>query len=1257
MQASNVTGLDVGSCGRMAGNGLLLSNLCFSSNRVHCFPFSAVKLPLVKEKSEDHALLLTSAAPDPQWSHSLFALIPSWTKRILSKRASSINHQLHEEMPRSSVSSGSGITFQKCAMVTMQHEPQTAYVRLVINNTNAPFASNITDLILLDNITSLSLQETSGSRISDGFQIFKRGFLSVGECYSVDYVAVLNVKDTWDGRVLTLPAKLTFRNSSLNKTELSSLMASFTITGEEKTKILFHHGIHALGFIIAFVISLMLTCVIFFAVYQTRRLTRSFPNKKQEMGQESTPEHKLEPIQFNSRDAINEEILLNDQIIDILCFEESENMLQSLEDLEVTSLTRVDADLEAYRMQFCKDAIALLMKNVIISHSLSPHVEKKMSSIFRKQFLAMETEIQAEYERKMVALTAECNLEARKEVETQQQRERAANEEGEELMKRASEKSAAEYRGLLDKLHKLERNHMKRFLLVKQEEYFAKAYRQLALSQRTELHHIFFTQIKNAIFKGELKLEVAKALLQDYAKIQGDVEELMDFLQTNKNYHLSKRFAYREYLIKQGQLWDSKVSSLWNMGVNQIENLINKMERSGHLPENHSGMLLDRAQGEVRSIKQKLDHSLKQEKQKLHQKLIAKRRREMLQKKEQWKEQMSVGDSLKTTKEVGHYLSQQQKLLTDHTIEFEELIEKLDYDAHEELKELRFVLMEKAVEELRRVSYGVITQELLKFNVPKPHLQQIMEEHKKEAAVQAEQLEKEQCDMTVANEELLQNMRDKLSGELLRGVAEQKSLRNWEQLVFLKLLSLPLSLSEEELLKVRQEFHCCFSQMDCNLALPKIQARVLLQAYQSGWREEELLKVHQSLEVPDKLQQAKVKKPRSKSKNKIDVLKKLMEDKICIYEQPITVENLNKLHSELLLEREHQLHNRENKLGEYITSLQFQKTDKKSKTLEIYTSLVNIQALLLEELNTSRILTKSECTQILERHNPEIEELDRKLECEMLHKESVDQQQYLMSRQRWAPDGIGLSSEGVEVNADRQVSAMLRQAMNQCKQLVNQHRQSLQEEQWDKVMLEDLLENIEMDTLLALYGKELRLAAYLTKLTMIQVGMLHRLLNLLLPLSSHNELLSLLDSISAKYADSAIESDNNTAGADSCKKRKCQGSWHALENKVRQEMIKQGLEKINSGSGRKESLLTKRQPTLMRKAAFSHLECLSEHSSMELLEQTDSTAEAIELSGTGEKIFLFRDQPDHTLCLQSSPRKKKKNFLNSKKAVLASMNQ
>lgn len=80
--------------------------------------------------------------------------------------------------------------------------------------------------------------------------------------------------------------------------------------------------------------------------------------------------------------------------------------------------------------------------------------------------------------------------------------------------------SAVECSSLLRTLHGLEQVHLRRSLALQQEEDFAKAHRQLAIFQRNELHNIFFTQIKSAIFQGELKPEAARMLLQDYANIQ-----------------------------------------------------------------------------------------------------------------------------------------------------------------------------------------------------------------------------------------------------------------------------------------------------------------------------------------------------------------------------------------------------------------------------------------------------------------------------------------------------------------------------------------------------------------------------------------------------------------------------------------------------------------------------------------------------------------------------------------------------------------
>ncbi|XP_054028405.1 limbin isoform X2 [Dryobates pubescens] len=1238
-------------CGQTAAG--VIQDYLWLQEEMECLGMT-VPLPLVIEASKAPHRLLTSAASDNQWSHSLFALIPSWTKKILFKRESSVEYQLPEDMSNMSVSPGFGITLQKCGVVDVEHDPQTAYITVLINNTNTLLSTNITDLILLDNITGLHVQKTSGNKTTDGMQIYRKRYLQGGEHFAVNYSALLDTREMWDGRVLTLPAKLSFRSSSQNKTHLVSLMASFTITEEGKTKISYSHAIHASGFFIAFLVSLVLTSAVLFIVSPKQKLKWNFCDKNQEVQHELSQKQSLEHSQFNSGDLFSEDTNLNDQIIDILSFEESQNMLQALEDLEVASLTRADADLEAYRTQICKEVIAMLMKNMVLSHSLFPHVEKRMGSIFKMQFLAMEKEIQEEYERKMVALTAECNLETRKKMEAHHQKARHANEEAEELMKKVSEKPAVEYRSLLDRLHRLEQDHLKRFLLLKQEEYFAKAYRQLAVIQRKELHNIFFTQITNAASKGDLKLEATKTLVEDYSQVQGDIEELMDFLQASTKYHLNRRFAYREYLISKIQLRDSQASALINAAAAQITTLISKTERAGHLPESHLGVLLDQAEAEINSVKQKFNHDLKQEKQKLRQKLITKRRREMLQQqKEHQKEQLSLGDPFKTTREVTHYLSHWKNLLSDQAIEFEELTEKLDFEASEELKELLFSITDKTVEELKRVQYGIFVQELVKLSVPKMFLLEAVEEQKKEMVVKHEQLEREEHDKSTAAEELLQLARQKLSQELEISLLEQKKLRSWEQSVFMQLLRLPLSLSEEELLRLRQELHCCFSQVDSSLAWPKIRARTLLQAFEVERRDAELLKVDQNLAMTNKQQHNKVKKTGSRNKNKVDLLKKSLQDKIFIYEDLMKGENLDKVKYEVLLERQRQLHDLENNLGEYIASLAFQKTVKKSKMLELYSAAINVQALLFEQLNTSKTLSKLECIQILEAHNPEIEELDRKLEYEMFNKESA-QQQHLMSRQRWTPDGLELSSEAVETNADRQVTALLQQAMNKCSHFINLHQQSLRDEQWNCAVLEDLLENIEMDAILALYSQELQLAGYLAKVMRVPMGMLHRILNLLLPSSPQSEVLSLLNPIS-KYSDGVAASDSHAEEPGSCKKKKNQELWHALESKVRQDLINRSLGKIPARNQRKDSIIKKKQLALLEKTSFIHLGSSPTHLPMEHSDPpvplSAATVEAIELVDTGEKVFLFRELSEPVLALHNSPRKKKKNFLNSKKAA------
>ncbi|XP_046512702.1 limbin isoform X2 [Equus quagga] len=1113
--------------------------------------------------------LPTSAASRGPWAQSVFASLLSWPKRTLFKRESPLTHHLYGDISRDIQGTfENGVVFQKCAVVSGQSALQTAQVRLLVNNTKTPGAANLSDLLLLDNITGLTVSGSTGNKTSEGFQAFRRKFLQVGDSFSVNYTASLKARDVGSGEILMLPARLTFQSSSPNRTQLKAL---FTIIAEEKIKVLPDHGLHAAGFFTAFIGSLVLTWVALFFLVRCECLRGSRLSRRQVQHHESRLEHS----QFISADGVNEDLALNDQMVDILSSEDPGSMLQALEELEIATLNRADSDLEACRTQISKDIIALLLKNLTSSGHLSPQAERRMAAVFKKQFLLLEKEIQEEYDRKMVALTAECDLETRKKTENQYQREMAAMEEAEELLKRVSERE--------------------------------------------------------------------------------NVEELMDFFQASKRYHLSKRFGHRECLVQNMQSSETRVQGLLSAAAAQLSLLIQKHERAGYLEEHQMEVLLERAQTEVFSIKQKLDNDLKREKRKLHQKLIIKRRREMLQKhKEQRKEQLSVGEAFRAAEDLGQYLGQWRSLMAEHSAALEELQEHLDQAALDDLRALTLSLSERAAEELRRLQNSVMTQELLKRSVPWLFLQQILEEHGKDMAARAEQLEVEERDR---GQEGIQSVRQRLKDDAPEvSTDEQVELRHWERFIFLKLSSSAFSLSEEELLRMRQEVHGCFAQMDRSLALPKIRARVLLQRLQTAWREAEFLKLDQALAAPELQQQSKARKPRSKSKSKIELLKKCLEDKIQLFDEQAPEDLAEKVRGELLRERVQQLEAQEGRFAESLVSLQFQKAARMAKTLWAYTALLSIQDLLLEELSASETLTKAACAQILESHSPELQELERKLEDELALQEAAQLQQALASQQQQAGAGPGLLHEPEEADSERQVSAVLRRALSRSQKLLEQHEQSWREEQENSVVLEDLLENMETDTFVTLYSQELRLASYLAKLTMVPGATLRRLLSVALPAASQPELLAMLDSVSQKHHDHAAESDGGGEQADLGRRRKHQGWWQALESKLRGELTSRGLEKMLWAHARKESILKKTCPPLRERMTFSGKGSwphLSLESVSELAPVPIVGTDTIDLLDTGEKIFIFRNPKEPEISLHFASRKKKKNFLNAKKAAWA----
>lgn len=87
------------------------------------------------------------------------------------------------------------------------------------------------------------------------------------------------------------------------------------------------------------------------------------------------------------------------------------------------------------------------------------------------------------------------------------------------------------------------------------------------------------------------------------------------------------------------------------------------------------------------------------------------------------------------------------------------------------------------------------------------------------------------------------------------------------------------------------------------------------------------------------------------------------------------------------------------------------------------------------------------------------------------------------------------------------------------------------------------------------------------------------------------------------------------------------------------------------------SILKKTCPPLRERVAFSG-EGQWPHLSLEPLGELAPVpivgAETVDLLNTGEKLFIFRNPREPEISLHAPPRRKKKNFLNARKAAWAS---
>ncbi|XP_067850442.1 limbin-like isoform X1 [Heptranchias perlo] len=1218
----------------------------------HTCPVTELKV--VSQKYQYHPL--SSAASGSVWSQSVFFSFVAWAKPIesLIKGELSQSPPKNRNMEVTPHSSAFNLTFHKCAEVSGRSESQILTVKLMISSLDVQSIFNISQLTIRDAISGLSIRSNMGQETEIGFQTYTKEFLQ-GEYYIINYTAVLNVGESKDVRTISLPAYLTFGHASQESlTEIEPLVADFTLTKNAAIQVSPDHGINFAGFIVAFIVSVALVCLILIIVFHIRRVDARYPPLQQVKRNESTSSY---AVTGDSAEQLKENIRLEGKVIDILVLEDAQNMTQAFNDLHVLNTIQMDADLEYHRKRMNIDAIVLLLRNFRPDRVLSPLLEERLNTVFREQFEELEGRLRLEHDGTLATLAAQSNQETREKMEALYRRQRREEEEAELITQNVDEEVASQCRKDLEQLHTFEQERLKCSLLVKHEEASGNAQRELVVCLRQAFQNLIFDQLKEVIRQKELDATSASQLLHESWYIQFQLEKLMDQRLAFQRKILEEGLANRKNLVNRVQRDVNHRRNLLNTAALQIADFVNLVKSTGHLTEGQVESLLEMVQQEILVVKQRLDKVVDQEKKLIHCKLISERRKHIARKIcEREHQQNELASLLNTSGErrFNHnkYLMDWHDLLNNQSAELGELVEKLDEDTVDQLETLTVHLTKNALLKIKKI-HAELVQEMVSLGVSKDYLKQIAEDQEKEINILHErQKNQEENEKHKANESL-ERVREELSKQLQSEIEEQKFLRHWEQLVFQNIMKNSLALSEEEIQKMMLSYLANFCQMDNSLALPKLRERSRLQDHLTDWRNAKLEKLEQQWKKRDKL---KAQELGHGDRVKLVARLERTRDKIKLYEEEKdrAAEEVSKVCAELLLQRANLMKDLEESLGVCMASIQLCKAEKQVSALEIHTAILNLQTLLLEELNTES-LPESECTRIVQAHICELEQHVHLHSGILQHELTV--QSELAEWNSWTVTQSRSPTEGSTPQSNSQMSILLHQAMFKCKDTMDAETQRLGDEERNSQLLEDVKGKLVMKTLLGLQDQELKLAAYLVQRLKVPMTVLQALLNLLLPNATEKELTVV---VNGTYPERNISSKINEDKTDEQRKRRLRGPKKSLDLKLRNKLIAEYLENIDTPCRKKGSILKKKRLQLMKQVSFSHSHGSSEFLSGEVDDHPEPIDEALgevlNMPDTGEKVFVFRIKKEVpcSSALQTK-KKKKRNFLNIKRSAVANL--
>ncbi|KAG7271131.1 hypothetical protein CRUP_020008, partial [Coryphaenoides rupestris] len=527
--------------------------------------------------------------------------------------------------------------------------------------------------------------------------------------------------------------------------------------------------------------------------------------------------------------------------------------------------------------------------------------------------------------------------------------------------------------------------------------------------------------------------------------------------------------------------------------------------------------------------------------------------------------------------------------------------------------------------------------------------------------------------------------REALQGAMERELREQKECRAYSRAFFRCLCSCQLTLSEDDTLKMKLEFHKCVSVMDRCLVLPHAASRAKLHAALAACRTEAELQAESTQSES---------KPRSKGKTKTDAQHKAaassvsavllhqrrLEDRIEAFQKEKGMQGcvMDKVREEMERERASGLRTQADELAMQMAAIHYQKAEKRTRVLETSRAMLTLQSQLSRQLRERRSLEEGDMAQSIHNHCSSLEQAEKQLQQERAglgRLEATRPRRDKPARTLEDPrdeededkdeeeeDGDDDDESGMKrlfkVRRDFRMSIILQEALCKWDTVLAALTERLQEADARSQVVEDLKEQLELKRLYAHCDQELEFASRLVKQGRVPPEVLLEALRLLLPTLPESELLSVVDALSRHQHPLPSASMEQPRPGLQVKRQEI---WEKLFNPIAPPRASKHLPPMLVEEQRPETAAALNQSSvaediLVGTQQAAHTDAPDSPPPPPPISPSHGHAHASTTPSTEERLFVFRAPQESHDAVDFPRRKKKRNFLNLKKGSVAPTN-